>query len=156
MASKLCTLSAVPSCRYAGGRSPTHHSCLDSALCRHIPALWERSLQCCTGTGLVNSLHKQTENFVIHECFKTVGSIYTYTMWFNVKNICILLTWCIYIFCMVLTVNTDYFLQIRPLCCLIVERERESMYWIIKMGLEEVSEWGASWFTFLIKYCSED
>jgi hypothetical protein len=73
----LCTLSAVPSCRYAGGHSPTRHSCLDSVLLRHTPALMERSLQCCTGTGPANSLHIQEEYFVLHERFKTVVSIYT-------------------------------------------------------------------------------
>ena len=108
MTSKLCTLSAVPSCHYAGGRSPTRHSRLDSALRRHTPELWEHSLQCCNGTGPANSLHIQEDNFVLHECCKTVVS--TYTVWFIVKNICILLMWCIYVFCMILTVNNDYFI----------------------------------------------
>ena len=107
MTSKLCTLSAVPSCHYAGGCSPTHHSCLDSALHHHTPALLEHSLQCCTGTGPVNSLHIQEEYFVLLERFKMVVS--TYTICYNIKNICILLTQCIYVFCMILTAITDYF-----------------------------------------------
>ena len=130
MTSKLRTLSAVPSCHYAGGRSPTHHSCLDSALRHHTPELWEHNLQCCTGTGPANSLHIQEENFVFHKSFKTVVSIYI--MWFNIKNICILLTWCIYIFCMILTVNNDYFLQL--IYC-------AALYWIDTVFIEKL-RWG--------------
>jgi len=110
MTSKLCTLSEVPWCHYAGGCSPTHHSCLDSALRHHTPVLLEHSLQCCTGTGPANSLHRQEEYFVLQECFKTVVSIYIYIPP-NIKNICILLTVCTCIFCIILRVNTDHFPQ---------------------------------------------